>query len=169
MPHGECQSVMGCAAHPRRAHKARDRDLAAHGRPASAAPRASAVAVVGRVPGEPCSWRRWISSSYRPRRSARSSFCSFWLTSAVASSISPSPWTAQQVAEAFPWEEAPRCLSRDRDATYSMVFRERVKRVGIAEVITAARSPWQNPYVERVSRTIRRELLDSRHLARQAA
>jgi len=41
-----------------------------------------------------------------------------------------------------------------------MVFRERVKRVGIAEVITAARSPWQNPYVERVSPTIHRELLD---------
>src|SRR6266851_4481078 len=49
MPHGESQSVMGCAAHPRRAHKARDRDLAAHGRRASAAPRASAVAVVARV------------------------------------------------------------------------------------------------------------------------
>ncbi len=47
--------LWGCAAHPRRAHQARDRDLAAHGRPASAAPRASAVAVVARVPGEP-SW-----------------------------------------------------------------------------------------------------------------
>ena len=48
-------ALWGCAAHPRRAHQARDRDLAAHGRPASAAPRASAVAVVARVPGEP-SW-----------------------------------------------------------------------------------------------------------------
>ena len=121
-------------------------------------------------------WPRWISSSYRPRHSARSSFCSFWLASPAASvhfAVTDSPsaaWTAQQVAEAFPWEEAPRCLSRDRDATYSMVFRERVKRMGIAELITAARSPLQNPYVECVSRTIRRELLthatllDKRHL-----
>ena len=82
-------------------------------------------------------------------------------------------WTAQQVAEAFPWEQAPRYLIRDRDATYSIVFRERVKRMGIAEVITAARSPWQNPYVERVIGTIRREVLDhvivldQRHLHRR--
>src|ERR1700687_3009134 len=54
-----------------------------------------------------------------------------------------------------------------------MVFRARVKRVGIAEVITAARSPWQNPYVGRVSGTIRRELLnyaallDKRHVQRR--
>ena len=53
-------------------------------------------------------------------------------------------WTAQQVAEAFPWEEA---LIRDRDAIYRPTASSsaRVKRMGIAEVITAARSPWQNP------------------------
>jgi putative transposase len=82
-------------------------------------------------------------------------------------------WTAQQVAEAFPWGEAPRYLIRDRDAIYGSIFRERVKRMGMSEVITAARSPWQNAYAERVIGTIRRELLDhvivldERHLHRR--
>jgi len=35
-----------------------------------------------------------------------------------------------------------------------------VKGIGIAEVLAAPRSPWQNPFVERVIGTIRRELLD---------
>jgi transposase InsO family protein len=69
-------------------------------------------------------------------------------------------WTAQQVAEAFPWNEVPRYLIHDRDAIYPEEFRARVSRMGIAEVITAARSPWQNPYAERVIGSIRRELLD---------
>jgi putative transposase len=31
-------------------------------------------------------------------------------------------WTAQQVIEAFPWEEAPRYLLRDRDSIYGDHF-----------------------------------------------
>ena len=69
-------------------------------------------------------------------------------------------WTAQQVVEAFPWDTAPRYLLRDRDATYGVVFRRRVKGLGINEVLIAPRSPWQNPYVERLIGTLRRELLD---------
>ncbi len=69
-------------------------------------------------------------------------------------------WTAQQIVEAFPEDSAPRYLLRDRDATYGDVFRRRVKSLGIVEVLTAARSPWQNPYAERMIGTIRRELLD---------
>lgn len=44
--------------------------------------------------------------------------------------------------------------------------------MGITEVVTAPRSPWQNPYVERVIGSIRRECLDhvvvinERHLRR---
>ena len=49
---------------------------------------------------------------------------------------------------------------RDRDAVYGEVFQKRVKSLGIEEVLTAARSPWQNPYAERVIGSIRRELLD---------
>ena len=34
------------------------------------------------------------------------------------------------------------------------------KGMGIEEVLTAPRSPWQNPYVERLIGSIRRECLD---------
>jgi transposase InsO family protein len=69
-------------------------------------------------------------------------------------------WTAQQIVEAFPDDSAPRFLLRDRDSIYGAEFRRRVKGMRIAEVLTAPRSPWQNPFAERVIGTIRRELLD---------
>jgi putative transposase len=69
-------------------------------------------------------------------------------------------WTAQQLVEAFPWETAPRYLLRDRDAVYGVVFSSRAQTLGIREVKTAPRSPWQNPYVERLLGTLRRECLD---------
>ncbi len=69
-------------------------------------------------------------------------------------------WTAQQLVEAFPWETAPRYLLRDRDAVYGVVFSSRAQAMGIHEVKTAPRSPWQNPYVERLIGTLRRECLD---------
>jgi putative transposase len=69
-------------------------------------------------------------------------------------------WTAQQIVEAFPHDEAPRHLIRDRDSIYGGWFRRRVKNMGIEEVIIAPRSPWQNPYCERLVGSIRRECLD---------
>ena len=69
-------------------------------------------------------------------------------------------WTAQQVVQAFPWAEAPRYLLRDRDSIYGPIFRQRVRSMGIKEVKTAPRSLWQNPYVERLIGSIRRECLD---------
>jgi transposase InsO family protein len=69
-------------------------------------------------------------------------------------------WAAQQIAEAFPWANAPRFLLRDRDSVYGASFRRRVDGMGIRQVVTAVHSPWQNAYVERVIGTIRRELLD---------
>jgi putative transposase len=69
-------------------------------------------------------------------------------------------WTAQQVVEAFPWDEAPRYLLRDRDRIYGASFRQRVHNMGIEETLIAPRSPWQNPYVERLIGSIRRECLD---------
>ncbi len=69
-------------------------------------------------------------------------------------------WTGQQIVEAFPNDSAPRYLLRDRDSIYGGEFRRRVKSMGSAEVLTAPRSPWQNPFAERVIGTIRRELLD---------
>jgi len=82
-------------------------------------------------------------------------------------------WTAQQLVEAFPFDSAPRYLLRDRDSIYGERFRNRVKSLGIDEVLTAPRSPWQNPYVERIIGSIRREclnhviILNERHLRRQ--
>jgi putative transposase len=59
------------------------------------------------------------------------------------------PWLSRQVIEAFPWDTAPRNLLRDRNASYGSEFRSRIEAMGIAEVIAAPRSPWQNAYVER--------------------
>jgi transposase InsO family protein len=69
-------------------------------------------------------------------------------------------WLARQMTEAFPWDTAPGYLLRDRDASYGAGFRDRVRVMGIKEVVTAPRSPWQNPYVERLIGSIRRECLD---------
>ncbi len=81
-------------------------------------------------------------------------------------------WTAQQLVEAFPFDSAPRYLLRDRDAIYGEQVQRRIRSLGIDQVITAPRSPWQNPYVERVIGSIRRDCLNhvivsnERHLRR---
>jgi len=81
-------------------------------------------------------------------------------------------WTAQQIVEAFPFDTAPRFLIRDRDGVYGEAFQRRVTSMGIEEVVIAPRSPWQNPYCERLVGSIRRECLDhvivlnERHLMR---
>ena len=69
-------------------------------------------------------------------------------------------WTAQQLVEAFPYDEAPRYLMRDRDGVYGNVVRRRIRGMGIEEVISARQSPWQNPFAERLIGSIRRECLD---------
>ena len=126
----------------------------------------------------PITWRRSISSwSPRPRSTSCSgSSCS--TTSAARSCISASrrtrtmAWVAQQIREAFPWGTAPRYLIRDRDGAYGQLFRSTVTAMGVEEVVTAPRSPWQNPYVERLIGSVRRECLDhsiilnERHLRR---
>ncbi|MGO9450817.1 MAG: integrase core domain-containing protein [Candidatus Binataceae bacterium] len=69
-------------------------------------------------------------------------------------------WLSRQLTEAFPWDTSPRFLLRDRDSPYGTAFSKRVDAMGISEVLIAPRSPWQNPYVERVIGSIRRECLD---------
>jgi transposase InsO family protein len=69
-------------------------------------------------------------------------------------------WTAQQIVEAFPWDSAPRYLLHDRDCIYGASFHQRVREMGIREVLTAPRCPWQNPYAERFIGSLRRECLD---------
>ena len=51
-------------------------------------------------------------------------------------------WTAQQIIEAFPWDEPTRYLIRDRDAVYGACLRSRIKNMGMKEVIISRRSPW---------------------------
>jgi putative transposase len=68
-------------------------------------------------------------------------------------------WTGQQLREAFPWDQAPRYLVRDRDHAFA-AWTNTAKALGIEEVLTAPRSPWQNAYVERFIGSVRRECLD---------
>lgn len=79
----------------------------------------------------------------------------------VAITSSPTAdWVARQITEAFPWDTAPAHLIRDRDAAYGVVFRRRLRSMGIRDGPTAARSPWQNVHVERLIGSVRREGLD---------
>ena len=81
-------------------------------------------------------------------------------------------WTGQQLVNTFPYDSAPKYVIRDRDKIYGADFVGRVRAMGIEQVLTAPRSPWQNPYCERVIGTIRRDCLDhvivvgERHLRR---
>ncbi len=68
-------------------------------------------------------------------------------------------WTSQQLREAFPWDQAPRYVVRDRDHAFAG-WASTAKALGIEEVLTAPRSPWQNAYVERFIGSVRRECLD---------
>jgi len=69
-------------------------------------------------------------------------------------------WIAQQITEAFPWDEVPTHLIRDRDARYGQLVRQRVAAMGMRDHPIAPRSPWQNGHAERMIGSIRRECLD---------
>jgi transposase InsO family protein len=64
------------------------------------------------------------------------------------------------LVNAFPHDSVPKYVIRDRDKIYGATFVRRVRAMGIEQVLIAPRSPWQNPYCERVSGTLRRECLD---------
>jgi transposase InsO family protein len=89
--------------------------------------------------------------------------------------VTPHPtaeWIAQQITEAFPWNEAPLYLIRDRDAIYGAVVTRRLRALGIRDKPIAAGAPWQNCFAERLIGSIRREcvdhmvVLDEEHLRR---
>jgi transposase InsO family protein len=69
-------------------------------------------------------------------------------------------WIAGQVTDAFPWDEAPRHLIRDRDGAFGPAYTRRIRAMEIRDHPTAPRSPWQNGHVERLIGSIRRESLD---------
>ena len=77
--------------------------------------------------------------------------------------VTPNPtaeWIARQITEAFPWDEAPRYLIRDRDRVYGGVVIRRLRAMGIRDKPIAAGAPWQNGFAERLIGSIRRECTD---------
>jgi transposase InsO family protein len=69
-------------------------------------------------------------------------------------------WVARQITEAFPWNEAPRYMIRDRDRIYGAVVTRRLRAMGIRDKPIAPASPWQNGFAERLIGSIRRECVD---------
>jgi transposase InsO family protein len=69
-------------------------------------------------------------------------------------------WVARQITEAFPWNEAPRYMIRDRDRIYGAVVTRRLRAMGIRDKPIAPSSPWQNGFAERLIGSIRRECVD---------
>jgi transposase InsO family protein len=69
-------------------------------------------------------------------------------------------WIARQLTEAFPWNEAPHYLIRDRDRIYGTIVTRRLRAMGIRDKPIAPASPWQNSFAERLIGSIRRECAD---------
>ncbi len=69
-------------------------------------------------------------------------------------------WIARQLTEAFPWDDAPRYLIRDRDRIFGTIVTRRLSAMGIRDKPTAPHSPWQNGFAERLIGSIRRECVD---------
>ena len=69
-------------------------------------------------------------------------------------------WVARQITDAFPWDEAPRHLIRDRDRIYGSVVTRRLRAMGIRDKPSAPAQPWQNGFAERLIGSIRRECVD---------
>src|ERR1022692_2340435 len=69
-------------------------------------------------------------------------------------------WVARQITEAFPWDDAPRFMIRDRDRIYGTIVTRRLRAMGIRDKPTAPASPWQNGFAERLIGSIRRECVD---------
>jgi len=174
------QPTLGCTANPRRAAQARHRDQPSYRREVHDTQTGNTFSELADLPEE----------SRRGHRYNRYVRCGIRVVSValremiilahdrrniVLTAVTEHPtaaWLSRQVTEAFPWDTAPRYLLCDRDASYGSDFRSRVEAMGITEVITAPRSPWQNAYVERMIGSIRRECLDhivifnERHLRR---
>jgi transposase InsO family protein len=94
------------------------------------------------------------------------------MTGRVKAKVEPWPGCVHPDPAAVHLNDAPRYLIRDNDAAYGQAFTNRIRTMGIRDHPIAPRSPWQNPYVERLIGTLRRECLDhvlifgERHLRR---
>src|SRR5437667_424202 len=179
---GRGESPVGCPQNPRRAPEARHRRGRAHRLP---------PAPERRTPPSQ-SWRTFLTNHVRdlisidfftvPTAGLRVLFVLVVLAHdrrrVLHFNVTEHPtaaWTAQQIVDAFLYDSAPSYLLRDRDKIYGHSFRQRVRGMGIDEILTAPHSPWQNPFAERLIGSIRRECLDhvlvlgERHLRRTLA
>ena len=71
-----------------------------------------------------------------------------WLGMSLAA-YPTAEWIAQQITEAFPWNEVPRYLIHDRDGIYGVSVTRRLRAMGIRDKPIAPGSPWQNGHAER--------------------
>ena len=69
-------------------------------------------------------------------------------------------WIARQITAAFPWNDAPRYLIRDRDRVYGDIVTRRLRAMGIRDKPIAPGAPWQNGFAERLIGSIRRECVE---------
>lgn len=69
-------------------------------------------------------------------------------------------WTLQQIRNMLFNFDDPKYLIRDCDSRYGSTFSGGVNNLGIKQIVTAYRSPWQDGYVERVIGSIKRECVD---------
>ena len=160
------QSAVGRATDSRRITEARNRDFGTNGLTLDTQTTKASISDLANVPRQPPQRTGVDRFFHRPHGHLS---CAVLLILAhhrrrVAHfNVTEHPtaaWTAQQIVEAFPEETAPRFLLRDRDQIYGEEFRRRIVGMKIEEVITAARSPWQNPFVERLIGSIRGECLN---------
>lgn len=159
---------MGRASDPQRAGHAWHRGGRLHSGEVDASETQAAFADVARLPGQPPpgpGGDRFLRGAYGhlpdPGRLHR--LGTHDRRRVVHFNVTAHPtaeWTARRVVQAFPEEAAPRFLLRDRDKVYGERFQQVIDGLGIGEVVTAARSPWQNPYAERLIGSLRRDCLD---------
>jgi transposase InsO family protein len=78
----------------------------------------------------------------------------------AVTTVPTAAWVARQLADAFPWDEAPDYLIRDNDPVFNTLVQQKLRLVGIRDRPTTPYSPWQNGHSERLNGSIRRECLD---------
>src|SRR5262249_5430309 len=127
----------------------------------------SALAALAHLPTQPCTEHRRHGpvrgSDHWPRPALRPGLVRLGRRQLVWINVTPSPtaeWIAHQITEAFPWNEAPHYLIRDRDRIYGTIVTRRLRAMGIRDKPIAAASPWQNSFAERLIGSIRRECVD---------
>ncbi len=159
--------LWGCTPDPRRAAQAGHRRRSVHRGEVHGEAPAAAVSELGDFPAQPCRRRCCDRSVGRDDDRLQAALLPGRLAHGrrklVHYAITAHPtdeWMARQILEAFPWDEAPKYLVRDRDAVYGEAVKRRVRGLSIRDRPIAPRSPWQNRYVERLIGSIRRECLD---------